>query len=323
MSCSPGVTYLPTVNTRPDPSLNSYTLWIRPLPYVRDPATVARQLSRSAPVRISDALALRPLTRTVSGSVTDAADALGMLLRRVDASPPPFLFAVAATSVSPLTPPATTRPSVYATAVAGGRNRRAISTPACTSPPGLSRRSSTNDVAPRARSVSTALATLGSASALNSFRRMYPTLPPSMRNATGFAALEFRRRVTTRVSYSAPVSPERTPTATSASALAWIRETAWNADLFLVSTPSTETSSSPCLTPARAAGESSTKPSTRSRVGSEASSAMFRPTPLMSYFSRGANAAGSTNRENGSPRLRRMSRMTSYASARVTGGCFV
>ena len=37
---------------------------------------------------ISDALALRPLTSTASGSDTDAAVALGMLLSRVDASPP-------------------------------------------------------------------------------------------------------------------------------------------------------------------------------------------------------------------------------------------
>mmetsp|Transcript_14620 Transcript_14620/g.62683 ORF Transcript_14620/g.62683 Transcript_14620/m.62683 type:complete len:262 (+) Transcript_14620:1635-2420(+) len=149
---------------------------------------------------------------------------------------------------------------------------------------------------------------------------MYPTLPPSMRDATGSDAETLRRSVTTRVFSS---SLDRTPTATSASALAWIKDTAWNADLFLVATPSTETSSSPCLTPARAAGESSTKPSTRRREPSSASSAMFSPTPLMSYLSRGANAAGSTNRENGSPSVRRMSRMTSYASARVTGGCFV
>ena len=52
----------------PLPSLSSYTDCISPLPYVRLPATVALQLSFSAPVRISDADALRPLTRTASGS---------------------------------------------------------------------------------------------------------------------------------------------------------------------------------------------------------------------------------------------------------------
>ena len=36
MSVLKGVKYLPTVSTRPDESLSSYTLWIRPLPYVLD-----------------------------------------------------------------------------------------------------------------------------------------------------------------------------------------------------------------------------------------------------------------------------------------------
>lgn len=49
MSTRPGVRYLPTVMTRPELSLSSYTLWMRPLPYVRLPTSTARQLSLSAP----------------------------------------------------------------------------------------------------------------------------------------------------------------------------------------------------------------------------------------------------------------------------------
>ena len=36
MSVLRGVKYLPTVSTRPDESLSSYTLWMRPFPYVLD-----------------------------------------------------------------------------------------------------------------------------------------------------------------------------------------------------------------------------------------------------------------------------------------------
>jgi hypothetical protein len=67
MSTPDGVRYLPTVTASPEPSVSSYTLCIRPLPNVGEPATTARQLSRRAPARISDAEADRRLTNTVSG----------------------------------------------------------------------------------------------------------------------------------------------------------------------------------------------------------------------------------------------------------------
>mmetsp|Transcript_10400 Transcript_10400/g.45135 ORF Transcript_10400/g.45135 Transcript_10400/m.45135 type:complete len:380 (+) Transcript_10400:1418-2557(+) len=178
-----------------------------------------------------------------------------------------------------------------------------------------------NDVAPCDRSDSIAFATLGSARALNSFSRMYPTLPPSSLEATGLTALLLRRKVTSRVG-PAPGSPAslRMVTFTSGPGEAWMRLTAWNALLFLTSTPSTATTSSPCFTPALAAGESSTSPNTLSLVESSGSSATFMPTPLMSYLSNGAKSEGSTNLENGSPNVRRMLLIVSYASSLSAGG---
>mmetsp|Transcript_776 Transcript_776/g.3524 ORF Transcript_776/g.3524 Transcript_776/m.3524 type:complete len:255 (+) Transcript_776:1411-2175(+) len=178
-----------------------------------------------------------------------------------------------------------------------------------------------NEVAPCDRSDSIAFATFGSARALNSFSRMYPTLPPSSLDATGLTALLLRRKVTSRVGPS-PASPAslRTVTRTSGPGDAWIRLTAWNALLFLTSTPSTATTSSPCFTPAFAAVESRTKPNTLSLVESSGSSATFMPTPLMSYLSSGAKSAGSTNLEYGSPSVRRMVLTVPYASALSAGG---
>ena len=70
ISTNLGVTYRPTVNTTPLPSLSSYTDCINPLPYVLEPTTVARQLSFNEPVKISLADADLEFTRTTSGSVT-------------------------------------------------------------------------------------------------------------------------------------------------------------------------------------------------------------------------------------------------------------
>lgn len=66
----------------PDPSPSSYTLWMRPLPYVCRPASTARQLSCSAPVCMSKGQAggvankARPRQRKSHTSWPPAAQAL-------------------------------------------------------------------------------------------------------------------------------------------------------------------------------------------------------------------------------------------------------
>jgi len=60
---------LATVTNSALPSSSSNTLWILPLPYVVSPTRATkRPLSRSAPARISLALALPWLTSTASGA---------------------------------------------------------------------------------------------------------------------------------------------------------------------------------------------------------------------------------------------------------------
>ncbi len=63
-----GVSYLATVMTSPLPSARPNTPCTRPFPNVFFPIRTARQLSRRAEAKISDALAERPSVHTTRGS---------------------------------------------------------------------------------------------------------------------------------------------------------------------------------------------------------------------------------------------------------------
>src|SRR3954466_6190261 len=120
-----GVKYWPAVMSSAPPLESSRTSWKTPLPKVSVPTTFARSRSCSAPVTISEAEAVSPLTRTDIGAVGTTGSPV-------------------ARSVCSLT----ARPRVV-TIGPSFRKAEAMSCASDTSPPPLSRRSSTKTLAPR------------------------------------------------------------------------------------------------------------------------------------------------------------------------------
>ena len=114
------------------PPESGSTVCTTPLPNVFEPITVPRPWSCRAPVTISEALAVLPLTRTTSGSVVGV---------------PPVVL---------ITSFAECAPWVVTTTLPAGRKSLATLCASLTSPPPLSRRSKTIHCAPRRCSAATA-----------------------------------------------------------------------------------------------------------------------------------------------------------------------
>jgi hypothetical protein len=121
-----GVKYWPAVMSSAPPLGSSRTCWKTPLPNVRVPTTVARPRSSSAPATISAADAVPRSTSTASGASGTTGSPVARSVRS-----------------------GTVRPRVV---TIGPPFRKALATSCAssTSPPPLSRRSSTNALAPRA-----------------------------------------------------------------------------------------------------------------------------------------------------------------------------
>mmetsp|Transcript_7724 Transcript_7724/g.25620 ORF Transcript_7724/g.25620 Transcript_7724/m.25620 type:complete len:307 (-) Transcript_7724:232-1152(-) len=204
------------------------------------------------------------------------------------------------------------------TGLSCGRKSFAISIPACTSPPGLSRRSSTKRSTPSPVRRSTAAATSRSARALNSRRRMYPTSGPTLRAVTGDLGTVPAR--SSCVSSTLPSAARRTATPTREPGAPEMSEETSNGESPETLSPFTRTTSSPCLIPALYDELSSTRPSTLSPLGSSGASTMLSPTPLMSYFFSASNPLGVTKRVYGSRSVASIDLMAAYASFRERGG---
>mmetsp|Transcript_6017 Transcript_6017/g.14578 ORF Transcript_6017/g.14578 Transcript_6017/m.14578 type:complete len:422 (-) Transcript_6017:117-1382(-) len=316
-----GVRYLPTVMTSPEVSESSYTDWISPLPYVRLPTRTARQLSCSAPARISLALAVCSFTSSVSGTwLRGGPAAVTRSSGRVGG------------------------PLVITTVAPGSRNRRATSTPPVTRPPRLSLRSRTSSWAPRSSRSRTDLATSACALAVNDLSPMYPTRRPSsvLRSVVttvpppaSYLLCCGRRSSTVRTSPSlfATVTLTVGPLPLSP----WMAEETSKALLPDDETPSMARISSPCWIPADSAAEpwisprtqtpssASERPRGRLRCSFLTYSALelrLSPTPVTSNRLMLSNSCGVMKRVYGSESPRAsIVRMARCAALLVRRGC--
>ena len=196
------------------------------------------------------------------------------------------------------------RLTVSTTVSPWSRNSFAISTPASTRPPGLSRKSSTMRSAPAALSFSSAAASSRSAALSNSSRRTYPTRTPFSRfrlvSSTGSSSMRLRGTSTLIFFPSDDRMNEMAAGGGSdpfgtATGLSCIRLLTSNGLLFSTLDPSTSTISSPCPMPATSAVLPVTSPTTRrlpttrgpsppTRSWKSRSEPMFRPMPVTSYL---------------------------------------